>query len=87
MMQLESMKKKKEERNMGADRWTKWSREIGKVNKRLKETRDRRKKDNFPEAFHQHLCEHTAGLTVSVMKRALSVRPITSDWCSWVADW
>jgi len=21
------------------------------------------------------------------MKRALSVRPITSDWCSWVADW
>lgn len=61
-----------------------------KVNKRLKKEMQinrERKKVNFLEAFYQHLCEHTAGLTVSVMKRALSVRPITSDWCSWVADW
>lgn len=37
--------------------------------------------------YFTKVCEHTAGLTASVMKRALSVRPITSDWCSWVADW
>lgn len=52
----------------------------------IKETETEGRKATFWRHF-TNISEHTAGLTVSVMKRGLSVRPITSDWCSWVADW
>lgn len=85
MMPLQSKKTERWEKTDGQSGAVK--RQCKKGTQKITRNRDRRKKDNFLEAFYQHPSEHTAGLTVSVMKRALSVRPITSDWCSWVADW
>lgn len=80
------------------DRWTEWSEPNGavqkeKVNKRLDTSNDGgskegRKKDVFSGRHFAGVSASAEwGLTVSVMKGALSVKPITCDWCSWVADW